>query len=190
MQSVLIVIHLMIVVALVVTVLLQRSEGGALGVGGGGGFMTGRGQANALTRATAILAALFFATSLGLTILARFNQAPEMTFQSLTPIEPKGGAAKDGDGKGSLLDQLQRMEDQGSKPPALPPGMSLPGQNGPAAPQPGQSPMQTGPAAPQGLNLPPIKQPATPLVPATPAPAAPAPPLPLPVQPPAPPWPK
>ena len=68
MQSVLIVIHLMIVVALVVVVLLQRSEGGALGVSGGGGFMTGRGQANALTRATAILAALFFATSLGLTI--------------------------------------------------------------------------------------------------------------------------
>ena len=55
MQTVLIVFHLMIVIALVATVLLQRSEGGALGVGGGGGFMTGRGQANALTRATAIL---------------------------------------------------------------------------------------------------------------------------------------
>src|SRR5207245_1239747 len=95
MQSVLIVVHLMIVVVLVVTVLLQRSEGGALGVGGGGGFMTGRGQASALTRATAILAALFFATSMGLTILARFNQAPEVTFQSITPIEPPSeGAAK------------------------------------------------------------------------------------------------
>lgn len=58
MQSVLIVIHLMIVVVLVVTVLLQRSEGGALG--GGGGFMTGRGQASALTRATAILARPLF----------------------------------------------------------------------------------------------------------------------------------
>ncbi|MGH6858496.1 MAG: preprotein translocase subunit SecG, partial [Methylocella sp.] len=63
MQSVLIVVHLMIVVVLVVVVLLQRSEGGALGVGGAGGFMTGRGQASALTRATAVLAALFFATS-------------------------------------------------------------------------------------------------------------------------------
>jgi preprotein translocase subunit SecG len=156
MQSVLIVVHLMIVVVLVVIVLLQRSEGGALGVGGGAGFMTGRGQANALTRATAILAALFFATSMGLTILARYNQAPEVTFQSLTPIEPEG-AAKEGEGKGSLLDQLRQMEDGAARPPALPPGVSLPGQSGPAAP-----------AAPQGLNLPPVNQPATPLVPAAP----------------------
>ena len=62
MQTVLIVFHLMVVIGLVATVLLQRSEGGALGVGGGGGFMTGRGQANALTRATAILGTLFFIT--------------------------------------------------------------------------------------------------------------------------------
>ena len=156
MQSVLIVVHLMIVVVLVVTVLLQRSEGGALGVGGGGGFMTGRGQASALTRATAILAALFFATSMGLTILARYNQAPEVTFQSITPIEPEGTAKKE-EGKGSLLDQLRRMEDQAAKPPALPPGLTLPGQPQPAAP-----------AAPQSLNLPPVKQPATPLVPLAP----------------------
>ena len=65
MQSVLIVIHILIVVALIAVVLLQRSEGGALGTGGGtGSFMTGRGQANALSRATAILGALFFATAL------------------------------------------------------------------------------------------------------------------------------
>jgi preprotein translocase subunit SecG len=193
MQSVLIVVHLMIVVVLVVTVLLQRSEGGALGVGGGGGFMTGRGQASALTRATAILAALFFATSMGLTILARFNQAPEVTFQSITPVEPEGGAAKKEEGKGSLLDQLRRMEDQAAKPPALPPGLTLPGQRQPAAP-----------AAPQSLNLPPVKQPPTPLVPLAPVqtgPAAPPPasimvqpapvaPVPFKAQPPAstPPW--
>jgi preprotein translocase subunit SecG len=168
MQSVLIVVHLMIVIVLVVVVLLQRSEGGALGVGGGGGFMTGRGQASALTRATAILAALFFATSMGLTILARYNQAPEVTFQSSTPIEPEG-AAKEGEGKGSLLDQLRQMEDRAARPPALPPDVSLPGRSGPAAPQPGQSPMQTGPAAPQGLNLPLPAPPATPLRPAAPA---------------------
>ncbi|MCI0735982.1 MAG: preprotein translocase subunit SecG, partial [Beijerinckiaceae bacterium] len=133
MQSVLIVIHLMVVAVLVVTVLLQRSEGGALGVGGGGGFLTGRGQANALTRATAILAGMFFATSLGLTILARLNQGPEETFKSIAPVEPGGGAAKEGEGKGSLLEQLKRMEDQSSRPPALPPGVSLPGQAAPAA---------------------------------------------------------
>jgi preprotein translocase subunit SecG len=162
MQSVLIVVHLMIVVVLVVTVLLQRSEGGALGVGGGGGFMTGRGQASALTRATAVLAALFFATSMGLTILARYNQAPEVTFQSITPIEPEGTAKKE-EGKGSLLDQLRRMEDQAAKPPALPPGVTLPGQMG-----------LTTPAAPQGLNLPPVNQPATALVPPAPVQTGPA----------------
>jgi preprotein translocase subunit SecG len=71
MQSVLIVIHILIVIALIAVVLLQRSEGGALGAGGGSGnFMTGRGQANALSRATAILGALFFATSLLMSILA------------------------------------------------------------------------------------------------------------------------
>ena len=74
MQTVLIVVHLLIVLSLIGVVLLQRSEGG-LGLGGGGGggvggFMTGRGQANALTRATAILATIFFATSLALTVIA------------------------------------------------------------------------------------------------------------------------
>ena len=68
METIVIVIHLMIVLALVGVVLLQRSEGGGLGIGGGSGFMTARGAANALTRATAILAAAFFATSLGLDI--------------------------------------------------------------------------------------------------------------------------
>ena len=77
MQSVLIVIHILIVVALIAVVLLQRSEGGALGTGGGtGSFMTGRGQANALSRATAILGALFFGTALLMSILSSWNRAP------------------------------------------------------------------------------------------------------------------
>ena len=82
MQTVLIVVHLLIVLALIGVVLLQRSEGG-LGLGGGGGvsgFMTGRGQANALTRATAILAAGFFVTSLVLGIMANRNRAPSSVF--------------------------------------------------------------------------------------------------------------
>jgi preprotein translocase subunit SecG len=72
MQTVLLVIHLLIAVALVGSVLLQKSEGGALGMGGGGmsGFMTGRSTANLLTRTTAILAALFFATSVALVLIA------------------------------------------------------------------------------------------------------------------------
>ncbi len=76
MQTVLIVIHLMVVVALVGVVLLQRSEGGGLGIGGGSGFMTARGAANALTRATGILAIVFFATSLGLSLIARYGERP------------------------------------------------------------------------------------------------------------------
>jgi preprotein translocase subunit SecG len=115
MQSILIVIHLMIVVALVVTVLLQRSEGGALGVGGSG-FMTGRGQANVLTRATAILAGLFFATSLGLTILAKLTQAPAVIIQSSTPVAPAGEAPAPA--QNNLLDQLKRLEDQRQPAPA------------------------------------------------------------------------
>lgn len=76
MQTVLIVIHLMIVLALVGVVLIQRSEGGGLGIGGGSGFMSARGTANALTRTTGILAALFFVTSLALGILARHESRP------------------------------------------------------------------------------------------------------------------
>ena len=56
MQTVVIVIHLMIVATLIATVLLQKSEGGGLGVGGGAGFMSSRGTANLLTRTTAVLA--------------------------------------------------------------------------------------------------------------------------------------
>jgi len=69
MQPVLIVIHLLVVIALVGIVLIQRSEGGGLGIGGGSGFMTARGTRNALTRLTAILAGCFFLTSIILTVL-------------------------------------------------------------------------------------------------------------------------
>jgi preprotein translocase subunit SecG len=73
MATVLLIIHVMIALALIGVVLLQRSEGGALGMGGGGGgggFMTGRGAANFLTRVTAGLAAAFFTTSLILSLVA------------------------------------------------------------------------------------------------------------------------
>ena len=69
METVIIVIHLMVIVALVAVILMQRSEGGALGIGGGSNFLSTRSQANVLTRSTAILAAVFFATSIGLTLL-------------------------------------------------------------------------------------------------------------------------
>jgi preprotein translocase subunit SecG len=78
MTTVLLLIHVMVAVALVGVVLLQRSEGGALGIGGGGGggggFMSGRSAGSALTKTTAVLAACFFVTSLSLSIIASHNR--------------------------------------------------------------------------------------------------------------------
>ena len=79
MQNVILVIHLLLAIGLVGVVLLQRSEGGGLGIGGGGGggmggFMTGRATADLLTRTTAILATAFMITSLVLAILAAHDR--------------------------------------------------------------------------------------------------------------------
>jgi preprotein translocase subunit SecG len=133
MENVLIIIHLIIVLALIGVVLLQRSEGGGLGLGGGGGgvsgFMTGRGQANALTRATAILAGLFFVTSLALTILASYGRAPSSILDRAAPGAPAGQQAPGGQAP-NVLEQLQRM--QGDQPaPAAP----APAPAAPQAPQ-------------------------------------------------------
>jgi preprotein translocase subunit SecG len=75
MQTLILVIHVMVGVSLVVVIMLQRSEGGALGIGGsagggGGGLMSGRGAASLLTRATAILGATFMSTSIILAIMS------------------------------------------------------------------------------------------------------------------------
>jgi preprotein translocase subunit SecG len=88
----------MIVLALVAVVLMQRSEGGGLGIGGGSGFMSARGAANALTRTTSILAAAFFATSMLLSILARYGEKPADVLDQIP-------ATTQTDGKG-VLDQL------------------------------------------------------------------------------------
>jgi preprotein translocase subunit SecG len=105
MSTVILLIHVMIAIAMVGVILLQRSEGGALGIGGGGGgagggFMTGRSAGNALTKTTAILAACFFLTSLTLSILATHQRggAPSILPSSggeggLTPLQIPGTAA-------------------------------------------------------------------------------------------------
>ena len=96
MTEVLLSIHLMVATALVVIILLQRSEGGGLGIGGGGGggggmggFMSARGTANLLTRATAILATCFFTTSLTLAIIAdsgrKSSAAEEIRIEETSP---------------------------------------------------------------------------------------------------------
>ena len=69
--------HLIIVIALVITILLQRSEGGALGIGGGGGdaMMSGRSAGNVLTKVTTVLAILFFLTSLSLAYISKVQNS-------------------------------------------------------------------------------------------------------------------
>ena len=79
METLVLTIHILIAVALVAVILLQRSEGGGLGIGGsssGGGFMTARGTANLMTRATTFLAIGFFATTVILAILAGYSKEP------------------------------------------------------------------------------------------------------------------
>ncbi len=120
MSTVILLIHVMIAVALVGVILLQRSEGGALGIGGGGGgggFMTGRSAGDALTRTTAILAACFFITSLSLSILASHNTA---TGPSIVPTTG---------GEGGLTP------------------LAIPGQSEPSAPA--TPPAPSGPQVPQ-----------------------------------------
>src|SRR5690242_16997389 len=95
MQTVVIVIHLMIVAVLIGAVLLQKSEGGGLGMGGGAGFMSSRGTANLLTRTTAVLAVGFFATSLLLSWIASLDRKPTTIIGNEPPAQtqPAGGPA-------------------------------------------------------------------------------------------------
>jgi preprotein translocase subunit SecG len=131
MQTVLILVHLMIVLGMVGLVLLQKSEGGGLGMGGGGagGFLSSRGTTNMLTRTTAILAGLFFVTSLVLSILAGMERKPRSILDGgsggapgspsapigapVTPGAPAGGA-------GGVLDQLRGGAPQQPAGPQVP----------------------------------------------------------------------
>lgn len=136
MQTVLIVIHLLIVLALVGVVLIQRSEGGGLGIGGGSGFMTARGAANALTRTTAILAIGFFATSLLLGIMARYGERPTDILNRIpattgSQSAPAGGSTNGG----GILDQLGG-EPSGSGKGAAPAAPAAPAPAQPEAAQP------------------------------------------------------
>lgn len=138
METVLIVIHLMVVIALIAVILLQRSEGGALGIGGGGGgggFMSARGTGNALTKATAIFAFVFFATSITLTFLARQQETPSSILDDLGQpagqTAPVGSDPTRGSGQG-ILDTLEGMSSGGDSGAAAPSGQS--GAQAPVAP--------------------------------------------------------
>jgi preprotein translocase subunit SecG len=121
MQTVVVVVHLMLVAALIATVLLQKSEGGGLGMGGGAGFMSSRGTANLLSRTTAVLAVGFFITSLFLSWLASYDRKPSSIIPGdpasqsqpagpATPISPPQG--------GGILDSLKKSDERQQNQPA------------------------------------------------------------------------
>src|SRR5437016_10970233 len=87
-------VHVLIAIALVGVILLQKSEGGGLGMGGGGmsGFMTGRSTHNLLTRTTAALASAFFVTSIVLALLAGHQRAPRSIIEQTPPAAPSAPA--------------------------------------------------------------------------------------------------
>ncbi|MBR0697468.1 preprotein translocase subunit SecG [Bradyrhizobium lablabi] len=124
MLTVVIVIHLMIVVVLIGSVLLQKSEGGGLGMGGGAGFMSSRGTANLLTRTTAVLAVGFFLTSLFMSWYAGYDRKPKSLIGIGAPgqSQPAGGAAPiSPPTSGGVLDSLKKADEQQGQPaPAAP----------------------------------------------------------------------
>jgi preprotein translocase subunit SecG len=117
MSTVLLVIQIMVAVSMIVIILLQRSEGGALGMGGGGGgFVTGRGAANLLTRITAILAAIFFITSLALGIFGH-KPAPTSAVGTVTPTS----SSAPGENAPESLQPLRLRKSKPETPPAQAP---------------------------------------------------------------------
>ena len=124
MQTVIIVVHLMIVSVLIGAVLLQKSEGGGLGMGGGAGFMSSRGTANLLTRTTAILAGAFFLTSMALAWMAGGDRKPSSILGTApaTQSQPGGATPVAPPTSGGVLDTLKKVDEQQ-------------GQSGPQAPR-------------------------------------------------------
>src|SRR3569833_1827977 len=118
MQTVVIVIHLMIVAVMIGAVLLQKSEGGGLGMGGGAGCKSSRGTANLLSRTTAILAAGFFLTSLFLTWYAGYDRKPSSIIgQPASQTQPAGGITSVAPPtSGGLLDSLKKADEQRQAP--------------------------------------------------------------------------
>jgi len=121
MQTVVIVVHLMIVAVLIGAVLLQKSEGGGLGMGGGAGFMSSRGTANLLTRVTAVLAVGFFLTSMLLSWLASYDRKPSSIIDNpASQSQPAGPAtpAPPLSQGGGILDSLKKADERQQNQPA------------------------------------------------------------------------
>jgi preprotein translocase subunit SecG len=156
MISVVIAIHLMLVIAMIGVVLLQKSEGGGL-VSSSSGFLTGRGTANVLTRTTALLAAGFFATSLALSLLAAHEREPVSLIPSGTPAKeaPAPGTpppvAPLNSGNNGLLNQLGGGAQSANTPaqPGSAPSHAAPSTPAPPGPAAPASPAPSAPQVPQ-----------------------------------------
>lgn len=109
MQNVILIVHLILALCLIGVVLLQRSEGGGLGIGGGGGVMSGRAPTTALGKLTWIFAAAFIVTSITLTILAAQNSGDTSVLDRL----------------GTGIARESEDPDPNGAAPALPPGDTL-----------------------------------------------------------------
>jgi preprotein translocase subunit SecG len=160
MIAVLLTIHILVIAALIVVVLLQRSEGGALF--SGGGFMTGRGAANALTRTTSILASIFFLTSLSLAYIASHSPKEDSLIEQIR----NDGAppAKKGEEQGTDLLRSLGAPKPATETPAAP------ATTAPAQPAPSDADLlETPPPATETPATAPAEQPAA----ETPAPAEP-----------------
>jgi len=123
MDNVLLVAYLLIVLAMIAVILIQRSEGGGLGMGGGtNSFMTTRGSANVLTRTTGILAALFFMLAISLTVVKSIDRGTtgilnSATQQTQTTNTNAPGTGQTGTGQTqptNVLDALNQLQNQTS----------------------------------------------------------------------------
>jgi preprotein translocase subunit SecG len=134
MIKVLLVLHVFVTIALIGVVLIQRSEGGGLGLGGAqgmGNFMTGRGTANLLTRTTAILGTAFFVLSLSLALLYKTAATDNAAAILNTPASQSGPSVPP---PAAPIPLAQTPADARPAAPAAPPappapGVPLPGTN-------------------------------------------------------------
>lgn len=161
MANVLIVAYLLIVLALIAVILLQRSEGGGLGMGSSNanGLISVRGSANLLTRTTAILAALFFASAIGLTILSSVERGAS----SILDAAGQGGEAA----PTTVLDALEQMQQQSAGDLPVPANTTTPATTTTTPSTTTES--TTAPAASSDLPVPTETAPATTEQPAAPA---------------------
>lgn len=145
MENVVLAIHLILALLLIGVVLLQRSEGGGLGMGSGGGVVSGRSAATALGKITWVFAACFIATSITLTILAARDSASSSVIDQIggtvpTPVAPEVPATQ------APLGALPATD-----APAAPPSADAPAAP-PAADTPATPPAGDAPATPPAQN--------------------------------------